>query len=645
MGNYSLVVGSKYSPFTFQELLQPALMATQAHQQLEDQYSELATKAGMWENLANEQADPDTYNMYKKYSDDLAMQAEQLAREGLNPLSRQNMLNMKRRYSNEIVPIENAYNRRQALIDEQRKLSTADGTMMYDVDASTLSLDDLIRNPQISYKSLSGDLLRKQVGVAAKNLAQSMRENPRYWRSILNDQYYETMMQSGFKPSEVLNTLRALADKNPAVNNELTKIVEDVVNSSGVKNWGSQDIIKRAYQYAGEGLWEAVGKTDYQMQANRAFGMDIPSSNGRGRGNENVSPFIMEKYKMGTHGKYDDSLKQFEGLRPTEYGFSTNELDKVNLTGIMKKAGRTPDNYFFRRLNEIENMDFDSEEYNKAMLSLANDYKFKDIKEINNALAQRKEIIDRYKKEAEKYSHLGNTPLEQIDMGTRLAKMQQTEGSYAYGITGKESSLKNVKNAFREGANLYSTEEFENNPDLGLFKLDKNSSGDIKKENKLSKKELDTVLENIDKSTIKVRKDSNGIYMGFTLDGEDYIFKGSERLDNFKNITTTVDSYLKDFSKDGVIDAVEIDNDTYYNISQNNYSKLPKLKPIYLKNGFKGYVLKAPDGNYIKIMTDSNNIPIAINTLSSELSGGGMRAEAVENMISKGLESFENSYN
>ena len=32
------------------------------------------------------------------------MQAEQLAREGLNPLSRQNMLNMKRRYSNEIVP-------------------------------------------------------------------------------------------------------------------------------------------------------------------------------------------------------------------------------------------------------------------------------------------------------------------------------------------------------------------------------------------------------------------------------------------------------------------------------------------------------------------------------------------------------------
>ena len=206
-------------------------------------------------------------------------------------------------------------------------------------------------------------------------------------------------------------------------------------------------------------------------------------------------------------------------------------------------------------------------------------------------------------------------------MGTQLAKMQQTEGSYAYSIAGKESSLNNVKNAFREGVNLYSTEEFENNPKLGLFKLDRNSSGNIKKEDKLSKKETDAVLKNIDKSTIKVRKDSNGIYMGFTLDGEEYILKGNERLDNFKDEITTVNSYLRNFSKDGVVNAVTIDNDTYYNISQNNYSKLPELKPIYLKGGFKGYVLKVPDGNYIKIMTNSNNIPIAINTLSSELSG------------------------
>ena len=180
---------------------------------------------------------------------------------------------------------------------------------------------------------------------------------------------------------------------------------------------------------------------------------------------------------------------------------------------------------------------------------------------------------------------------------------------------------------------------------IGLFKLDRNSSGNIKKEDKLSKKETDAVLKNIDKSTIKVRKDSNGIYMGFTLDGEEYILKGNERLDNFKDEITTVNSYLRNFSKDGVVNAVTIDNDTYYNISQNNYSKLPELKPIYLKGGFKGYVLKVPDGNYIKIMTNSNNIPIAINTLSSELSGGEMRAMAVENMISKGLESFEKSYN
>ena len=99
MANYSLVVGSKFSPFTYQELLQPALMATQAHQDLENQYSELATKANIWEKLANEQTDSYAYKMYKEYSDDLEKQANQLATEGLSPKSRSGLLQMKERYS------------------------------------------------------------------------------------------------------------------------------------------------------------------------------------------------------------------------------------------------------------------------------------------------------------------------------------------------------------------------------------------------------------------------------------------------------------------------------------------------------------------------------------------------------------------
>lgn len=147
MANYSLVVGSKFSPFSYQELLQPALMATQAHQELENQYGELATKASIWEKMANEQTDSKAYRMYKTYSDELKDKANKLAREGLNVSSRQELLDMRNRYSQDIVPIENAYNQKNKLAEEQRNLRASNPSIMFDRDFSSISLDDLINNP------------------------------------------------------------------------------------------------------------------------------------------------------------------------------------------------------------------------------------------------------------------------------------------------------------------------------------------------------------------------------------------------------------------------------------------------------------------------------------------------------------------
>lgn len=267
MANYSLVIDSKFSPFTFQELLQPALMATQAHQELENQYGELAAKANIWEEMANEQTDPYAYKIYKTYARDLESQARQLAREGLTPASRQNMLKMKQRYSSDIIPIEQAYKRRQELIDEQRKLQAQDNTLMFDRSASMMSLDDLIKNPQLTYQSYSGAALEKQVSDAAKSLSKEMRDNPRKWRSILGNQYFESIMQRGYRPEEIIQAIQ----NNPNASPILQSIVEDAVRSSGISKWGDKDTLNRAYKYARQGLWDAVGETQYQIQSNKAY--------------------------------------------------------------------------------------------------------------------------------------------------------------------------------------------------------------------------------------------------------------------------------------------------------------------------------------------------------------------------------------
>lgn len=267
MANYNLVINSKFKPFSFERYIQPYQIYGEAYKEIENAYTDLATKANIWEEMANEQADPYAYKMYKTYSNDLEEQAGQLAREGLTPASRQNMLRMRQRYSSDIVPIEQAYKRRQELIDEQRKLLAQDNTLMFDRNASMLSLDDLIKNPQLTYQSYSGATLAKQVGTAAQNLAKEMRDNPRKWRSILGNQYFETIMQKGYRPEEIIQVLQ----NDPNASSVLKSIVEDAVGSSSIASWKDPDTLARAYEYARQGLWNAVGEIQYQIQSNKAY--------------------------------------------------------------------------------------------------------------------------------------------------------------------------------------------------------------------------------------------------------------------------------------------------------------------------------------------------------------------------------------
>lgn len=264
MANFSLVVNSKFNPFSFERYIQPYQIYGQAYREVENTLGELDTKASVWEEMANEQTDPYAYKMYKTYANDLEAQAGQLAKEGLNAASRRDMLNMRARYSKEITPIEQAYATRQKQAEQQQQALLQDPTLMLSRRASTTSLDDYIKNPQLAYEAYSGKLITAQAAQAASALAKEMQEKPRKWRSILGNSYYESMMQKGFSSQAVLQAIQ----DNPNAAPQLTKIVEDTINSSGVRNWGDQATIARAIDYAKQGLWSAVGETQYQTLDN-----------------------------------------------------------------------------------------------------------------------------------------------------------------------------------------------------------------------------------------------------------------------------------------------------------------------------------------------------------------------------------------
>jgi hypothetical protein len=255
MANYSLVVNSKFQPFSFDRYLQPYQIYGQNYKEIEEQYTDLSTKAGIWDGLANEQTDPYTYKMYKTYANDLENQASQLASEGLNAVSRKNMLNMRARYSKEIIPIEQAYNQRSKLAEEQRKLRAANPSIMFDRDFSSISLDNLLDNPELSYTSVSGDdLYKKGKEAAISASSRMMNVSP-----ALQGQYWKIRQGYG---ADAANKFLLNQSNIP----ELKDAINRIVSQSGV----TKENLSRAIDYTISGIMSGISYNE-SYQANRGY--------------------------------------------------------------------------------------------------------------------------------------------------------------------------------------------------------------------------------------------------------------------------------------------------------------------------------------------------------------------------------------
>lgn len=265
MANYSLILDTKFKPFSYQEMLAPVAASTQAHQALEEEYSELAAKANVWEKMANEQTDSKAYKMYKTYADDLSARADDLMKYGLNVSSRKGMLDMRARYSKEIVPIDVAYKRREDLAKEQRDAMKVDPTLRYQRYAREMSLDDFIDDPSLDYgKSYSGDLLAKQVSKVAANYAEVLTREGGL-ESLGLPYQYRSRIGHGATPEEILAVINDAALKGHERAIKFLKGARDqVLQSSGVLDWTDPDSETRKFfiSSANRGLFSALGKTE-----------------------------------------------------------------------------------------------------------------------------------------------------------------------------------------------------------------------------------------------------------------------------------------------------------------------------------------------------------------------------------------------
>ena len=259
-----LVIDSKFRPFSYDELIKPLVQYKEAYDKVEADYSNLAAQTEQWKDIANQTQSPEAYAMYSKYANDLNNIVDDFSK-GMTLQNRSQLLAMKRRYASDIKPIENAANRRRELADEQRRIDAQDPTRLWQRRASDMSLDEFIHNPSADYgKGISGATLTAQVAAGASALAKQFRDNPERMRKLVGGDYYEYVKQRGFSSQAVLAAIMNNPDASPV----LTNLVESTMDATGVKDWGSKSTIEQAYNYARQGLWNAVGQDEAQLVNN-----------------------------------------------------------------------------------------------------------------------------------------------------------------------------------------------------------------------------------------------------------------------------------------------------------------------------------------------------------------------------------------
>lgn len=259
-----LTIDSKFRPFSYDELIKPLIQYKETYDKVEADYSNLAAQTEQWKDIANQTQSPEAYAMYSKYANDLNNIVDDFSK-GMTLQNRSQLLAMKRRYASDIKPIENAANRRKELADEQRKIDAQDPTRLWQRRASDMSLDEFIHNPSADYgKGISGAALTAQVAAGASALAKEFRNNPEKMRKLVGGDYYEYVKQRGFSSQAVLAAIMNNPDASPV----LTNLVESTMDATGVKDWGSKSTIGQAYNYARQGLWNAVGQDEAQLVNN-----------------------------------------------------------------------------------------------------------------------------------------------------------------------------------------------------------------------------------------------------------------------------------------------------------------------------------------------------------------------------------------
>lgn len=402
MPNFNYIARASFRPYSFEEMLRPLAMYTEEYNTIQEGIGELDTKAAVWDNLANQQTDKRTYERYKSYADKLSAQADALAKNGLTPSSRKTLLDLKRGYTSQIVPIEQAYAARAEEAKSQYA-GRAQG-IVYEGDAATSSLDRYLDNPSIRYNYANSQEGFKRVATVASALAKGLRN---YGNGRNLDNYTKTWLQEhGYKDTEVASAISDIrkiinGDTDVQSNGVLRAILNDEMNTAGISTWTNRAAINDYFNRVAPALYQAVGQT--KVSPYEDYGARLQGQMNLARAKKALTtkksdlkvPDVTTYYFPKDRKKIPELLDEKGKLKPTSSTFGVSsgynlipllfkdgKFSKPTGTGPYKSEANEALRYYNKINDVLLNMGFNQEVIN-SMNKETIEANLKDIQDMN----------------------------------------------------------------------------------------------------------------------------------------------------------------------------------------------------------------------------------------------------------------------
>lgn len=205
MANVYGALSTRFKPFSFDEMIKPLLLAQEAYDKAEEDFTNLNLLVGdATSKLTDDAKDKPLKDSVIKFQNDFNKAYDKLSTQGLNSQTMRELAQLKARYARELKPIDDAY---KAFKEDQKYISRmAVEHPEILIEGAGSSVSDYIDGKYPSIRSVNtDDLMAEALNIAKTQAARTYRESD--WTHTAGGRFLERRIETGLKDVDFNNAL------------------------------------------------------------------------------------------------------------------------------------------------------------------------------------------------------------------------------------------------------------------------------------------------------------------------------------------------------------------------------------------------------------------------------------------------------